>query len=202
MALLSMKRAILAGAIVVASSGVTAGTATISGAESSMLANTCAGCHGTDGASQGPATPSISGLSVDYFIEIMEKFKEGDAVSTIMGRIAKGYSSDEIEQMAEHFAALPFVPAEQDFDASMAKKGAKLHDKSCEKCHSEGGSLMDDDAGILAGQWKPYLEWTLHDVVSGERKVPKKMKKKLAKIHSRFGDPAITALVEYYASQQ
>ena len=31
----------------------------MSGASASMLANTCAGCHGTHGASAGPATPSI-----------------------------------------------------------------------------------------------------------------------------------------------
>ena len=28
-----------------------------------MLANTCAGCHGTDGSSVGPASPTIAGIS-------------------------------------------------------------------------------------------------------------------------------------------
>ena len=34
----------------------------------SMLANTCAGCHGPKGNSHGPATPTISGISSEYFI--------------------------------------------------------------------------------------------------------------------------------------
>ena len=40
------------------------------------LANTCAGCHGTDGSSNGPATPSLAGISVDYFKDAMESFQE------------------------------------------------------------------------------------------------------------------------------
>ena len=49
----------------------------ISGASGAMLASTCEGCHGTDGISQGPATPSIAGMSEDYLIEAMEEFSMG-----------------------------------------------------------------------------------------------------------------------------
>jgi sulfide dehydrogenase cytochrome subunit len=35
-----------------------------------MLANTCAGCHGTNGSSVGPSSPTIAGISRDYFIGI------------------------------------------------------------------------------------------------------------------------------------
>ena len=62
----------------------------------SMLANNCQGCHGTDGASVGPASPTIAGLSKDYFVEVMEGFASGDVKATIMDRIAKGYNKKEI----------------------------------------------------------------------------------------------------------
>lgn len=176
----------------------------LTGASTSMLSDTCAGCHGTAGVSTGPSIPTIAGMSPDYFVSVMEAYKSGDAYSTIMGRIAKGYSEDEIKQMADFYAKKEFVAAPQKFDAALAKKGAKYHDKYCEKCHSEGGSLAEDDAGILAGQWIPYLEWTLMDVRAGVRVTDKKMVKKLKKLIAKEGNPADVraALVNYYASQK
>lgn len=72
----------------------------------SMLANTCAGCHGPNGKSLGPATPSIAGTSKEYFIQTMNDFKSGDRPSTIMMRIAKGYSDEDIALMADYFSKI------------------------------------------------------------------------------------------------
>lgn len=172
------------------------------GADASMLGNTCAGCHGTDGASMGPAAPTIAGLSPDYFVETMQGFASGDIPSTIMGRIAKGYSEDEIGAMAKYYAGKPFVKAKQSFDPALADTGAKLHDRYCEKCHAEGGQSAEDDAGVLAGQWTPYVTWTLADYKAGDREATKKMKKKLQELMEREGSDGMTALLNFYASQQ
>lgn len=167
-----------------------------------MMANTCTGCHGANGVSNGPATPSIAGISQDYFIENMEGFSNGDIPSTIMGRIAKGYSGEEIALMAGYFAEQAFVPAAQDSDAALAEKGAKLHDKYCEKCHADGGTSAEDDAGILAGQWTPYLTYTLIDYHDGSREMTKKMAKKMKKMREAKGDESINHLLNYYAGQK
>ncbi|MCP3868432.1 MAG: cytochrome c4 [Gammaproteobacteria bacterium] len=172
------------------------------GASPAMLANNCQGCHGTDGASVGPASPTIAGLSKDYFIEVMEGFASGDVYSTIMGRIAKGYDKKELEQLAEHYAALPFVKAVQPFDPAKVKKGAKLHDRYCEKCHAKGGQSAEDDAGVLAGQWVQYTQWQMDDFRTGHRTAPKKMTKKVKKLLSKEGTAGTDALLNYYASQQ
>lgn len=172
------------------------------GASASMLSNTCAGCHGTDGASQGPAAPTIAGLSKDYFVETMQGFASGEIPSTIMGRIAKGYNDDEIQSMATYYKDKPFVKAVQSFDSSLVKKGKKLHDKYCEKCHAEGGQSAEDDAGVLAGQWTPYVSWTLADYKGGDREASKKMKKKMKKLMEKEGSAGMKALISYYASQQ
>jgi len=176
--------------------------ALMSGASDSMLSNTCAGCHGTNGGSTGPASPSIGGMSVDYFTEVMKGFASGDVSSTIMGRIAKGYSDAEITQMANYFAGQKFVAVKQDFDAAAAKTGAKLHEKYCEKCHAEGGTSAEDDSGILAGQAGMYITSSLEDYHSGARTAPKKMAKKLKKLHAKEGDAGVAALKAFYASQQ
>jgi len=192
----TFKYALAAGALAfAASSGASAG-----GASAVMLSDTCAGCHGTDGASGGPATPTIAGISNDYFIEIMQGFSSGDIPSTIMGRIAKGYSEDEINAMAGYFSKLKFSGAKQKADKKLAAKGAKLHDKYCEKCHAEGGSSAEDDSGILKGQWTPYVKWSLADFTDGKRTPPKKMKKKLNKLIKKEGDKGIEALLHFYAS--
>lgn len=174
----------------------------LTGADSEMLANTCAGCHGSNGASSGPAIPTISGLSQDYFVETMQGYANGDIPSTVMDRIAKGYSEQELTQLADYFAAKPFVRAKQGFDPELAAKGAKLHEKYCEKCHGDNGRSSEDDAGILAGQWRTYLDWTLNDFLNGDRIAGKKMKKRLAAIHTREGDTGIQALLDHYAGQQ
>ncbi len=200
----TLTKALFAGLALGASSLATAadGPALMSGASTSMLAHTCNGCHGIEGASSGPAIPSIGGISKDYMIDLLGAYKSGDAYSTIMGRIAKGYSEDEIEQIAEYFAGQQFVAAKQDFDEGQVEEGAKLHDKYCEKCHAEGGTSAEDDSGVLAGQWTPYLSWTMDDYLAGDREMTKKMKKKVEKLVSKEGDAGLQALYNYYASQQ
>ncbi|MCB1750286.1 MAG: c-type cytochrome [Gammaproteobacteria bacterium] len=198
------KAFLIAGVAFGASSGAYAADApnTMMGASDSMLANTCAGCHGTDGASSGPAIPTIAGLSNDYFVEIMKEYAEGTVPSTVMGRMAQGYTEDEIKQLAKFYVAKPFVKAKQDFDPKLVKQGGKLHDKYCEKCHAEGGQSAEDDAGVMAGQWTPYLRNQFADFHAGLREAPKKMAKKLKDMLAKEGDAALDALTSYYASQQ
>jgi sulfide dehydrogenase cytochrome subunit len=163
-----------------------------------MMANTCAGCHGTEGQSAGPASPNLAGISSSYFKDSMEGFKEGTRPATIMNRIAKGYSEDQIESMGEYFASLPVYKADVPHDAAMAKAGAEVYDKGCAKCHDENGGLPDDDAGILAGQWLLYLQYSMEDFQSGHREMPKKMKKQVEKLD----DGEIQSVLNFFASQK
>jgi len=175
----------------------------ISGASASMLAENCAGCHGTDGASVGPASPTIGGMDTEYFVEVMKGFRDDSVYSTVMGRIAKGYSDEEIAATADFFAGKPYVPANQEFDAKLVDKGAKLHDKYCEKCHSEGGKVLEDEEYyILAGQWTPYLENTMSDFREDRREMPKKMRSKLDNLLKREQEAGLAALLAFYASEK
>ncbi len=173
---------------------------TMSGASATMIANTCAGCHGTYGASNGPSIPILGGMSAVYLVEMMEAFKADDIPSTIMGRLAKGYTTEEFERMGEYFAKQKFVAATgQKSDIKKAKKGAKIHDKYCEKCHSEQGTLAYDDSGFLKGQWKSYLSAQLKDFHSKDRQASKKMAKKMKKMLKKEGSAGLEALLEFYS---
>ncbi len=170
-------------------------------ASAEALANTCAGCHGIDGSSTGPAIPSIAEMSAEYFNEAMLDYQTKDGrVNTIMTRIAKGYSEEEINLMAGYFAKKKMARYVQKFDAEQAKTGKKLHDKYCEKCHEDGGRSAEDDAGILAGQWTTYLHYTMDDYIEGRREMTKKMKKKVKKAMKADAD-AMSKLINYYGSQ-
>ena len=168
----------------------------------SMLANTCAGCHGTNGSSMGPASPTIAGISKDFFVETMEAYKSGERLSTIMGRIAKGYTDEEVKLMAGFFSKQPFVVQPQKFDTKKASFGKKLHKKYCEKCHEDGGTSSEDDAGILAGQWDQYIRYSMQDFTSGNREMTKKMKKKVKSLREEHGDDGIDALIHFYISHK
>ena len=167
-----------------------------------MLANTCAGCHGTFGSSVGPASPTIAGMSRDYFIETMMAYKEEKRPSTIMSRIAKGYAEQEIELMADYFSKQKIIRIPQDFDANKAKRGKKLHKKYCNKCHEEAGGYAEDDAGILSGQWAPFLQFTLADFLTGDRAMNIKKKQQLDKLIKQQGNKGVEQLIHFYASQQ
>ncbi len=198
-----MKKVKTLQAAIVACGLALTGSAVAGGASAEALGYTCAGCHGTNGVSSGPASPTLAGMSRAVMIETMKGFRSGDINATIMGRIAKGYTDEEIEKIADFFAAQDYVAATQTTDAALVAKGAKLHDKYCEKCHSEGGDAAiakEDEVGALKGQWKPYLHYSLNDFINGKRPMPKKMKKKLEKMHKAEGEAGIKALLDFYAA--
>ena len=173
----------------------------------------CDSCHGEDGVSTESDIPTIAGASAfvieEYMFQYLEdarpcresKYRSGDTErpATDMCAIAKELGEDEFLEIAEYYAGKEFVAATQEFDAAKAEVGRKVHRKDCEKCHSDGGSYADDDAGILAGQWIPYLEQVFADYESGERDMMEdKMKDKMDALDAA----SIDALVHYYASMQ
>ena len=67
------------------------------------LAATCANCHGTDGHSAG-GIPPLAGLEPALFLERMSSFKSGRRASTVMNQIAKGFTDEQIAELARYFA--------------------------------------------------------------------------------------------------
>ena len=187
-------------------------SANIFAASITDLTNSCADCHGKDGASSHPEIPIIGGLSAQYisdsFAAYKDKIRPCTEVKEIAGphkgekgdmcKVSEKLSKAEIKQVADYFAAKPFVRAKQSFDAGLAEKGKGIHALECVKCHDKGGSSADDDAGILAGQWMPYLEKEFEAYTTGKREMPKKMKPKMDKLSKED----IKALINYYGSFQ
>ncbi len=68
-----------------------------------LLASSCAACHGTNGHSVG-GTPTLAGLASAHIIEQMRQFNSGERLSTVMSHHASGYTTEEIELLADYFS--------------------------------------------------------------------------------------------------
>lgn len=69
------------------------------------LAATCAQCHGTDGkAVSGEALIRLAGMDRDYLLTQLLAFRTGQRPATIMHQITRGYSQEQLEEIAGYFA--------------------------------------------------------------------------------------------------
>lgn len=67
-----------------------------------VMAEACFACHGTDGQSVG-AIPAFSTDSPEELRKALHDFRSGAREATIMDRILRGYTEDEIEAVVTHF---------------------------------------------------------------------------------------------------
>jgi len=67
-------------------------------------ATSCSGCHATSRAVD-TAVPRIVGRNPDEIVTAMHAFKSGARPGTVMDRIAKGFSDDEIKAIAAWYGA-------------------------------------------------------------------------------------------------
>lgn len=187
---------------------VTVGSAWAATLENQM--KTCSYCHGKDGASTDSDVPIIGGYSVEFLVNNLKAYRNHDrdcpdtkyrsgpdkGKKSSMCEITKNLKDGDIRQIATYLSKKKFVHAKQKFDPVLAAKGKDIHDMYCEKCHSEGATQAKDDAGMMAGQWIPYLHQAIEEFQSGKRPIPKKMKAKLEEVTPED----INALIQFYGS--
>ncbi|WP_294946835.1 hypothetical protein [Sulfurivirga sp.] len=75
-----------------------------------VLGDNCSACHGTHGAFFNEIMPPLAGMDRDTFIRLMLAFKQGVRPTIVMNDVAKPYSREEIERMADYFSNLPAQP--------------------------------------------------------------------------------------------
>ncbi len=76
------------------------------------MAQTCAGCHGTDGRLHAAAFMPLAGMPKAQFVQAMREFRNGKRPSTLMRHVAEGFSDGEIDAMAIYFAQVKPVKPE------------------------------------------------------------------------------------------
>ena len=68
-----------------------------------MLSLSCTSCHGTEGKSES-FTPSIAGMEKTALYEMLLEYKNGKKTGTMMQKHVKGFSDEELEQIAYYFS--------------------------------------------------------------------------------------------------
>jgi sulfide dehydrogenase cytochrome subunit len=202
----SYRRSLLVTAVIL---GMTF-TGIANAADIAKLEETCSSCHGKDGASTESEVPIIGGMSqgyIEYNLAAYQKKERPCPEAKVksgpnkgkkmdMCEVTKSLSESDISQLAKFYSGKKFARATQNFDPELAKKGKSIHQQYCEKCHNNDGTDSKNDAGILAGQWTPYLKLTFEDYKEGKRHMEQKMKPKIDKLDK----DGIEALLNYYAS--
>lgn len=174
--------------------------------DGASLAKDCNDCHGADGRSDEPNTPSIAGFSEFAIMDLMQTYRDGlregrrmertDGTETDMVEVSRALSDEELEAVALHYAEMVWQPHAQPFDAKRARRGDAVHRIKCAKCHIEGGSIPEADLAILAGQWRDYLTAQFQAFDDKKRRMVPKMKSK----YESLSDTDKMALIEFYVS--
>jgi sulfide dehydrogenase cytochrome subunit len=64
----------------------------------------CSGCHASAASAETPV-PRLAGRDADAIVAALQAFRAGQKPATVMDRIAKGFTDDEIKAIAAWYAA-------------------------------------------------------------------------------------------------
>ena len=173
------------------------------------LVKKCERCHGIWGLSRVEEIPRLAGMSQDFIVTALKRVEDkrrpcrkvrlpnsASGERTSMCEVAASISEQQKISIGSYFAQRNHKSARQSFDARLARKGSEVHERLCDKCHSGSGSDPQDDAGLLAGQWIPYLRNAFSDYDNKRRPMEKKMRRKYAELDQDDKE----ALIHFYAS--
>lgn len=166
-------RALAAGALL-AALAAPAATQTAAGAPAAAAAQPlaqrvalCAACHGAEGNSQMPNSPSLAAQPKVFLEHQLIVIREGLRVIPAMTGMLDGMSDKEITAIAEYFASQPLKPQPGERNEAQFERGrtiaARMHCASCHLAGYEGRDQMPR----LAGQREDYLVHSMRDFKGG-----------------------------------
>ena len=130
----------------------------------------CLACHGADGQSRIPETPSLGGQPTFFVVAQLFLFREGRRDNAAMVASAQGLSNSDLTAFADRVAKLPPPPpSEEARDAARFTRGRRLTlSHPCGVCHNSDFSGREQ-MPRLANQREDYLLKAMRDYKSGAR---------------------------------
>ena len=119
------------------------------------LAAACAKCHGEDGNSKTPGTPSLAGQQPHYLVTAIQEYHRGDRGTAAMKAILRDASRLELESLALYFASR--TPAQRPAPSVGDPAAGEPLTAMCGGCHGPRGVSSDAATPSLAGQDPQYL---------------------------------------------
>ena len=118
----------------------------------------CAACHGDQGISGNPATPSLAGQEAAYLVSALQGYKSGTRGDETMKGLASSLDQAAMKNVAAYYAALEPQPVNVSKPLSPDEWAQK-----CDRCHGVNGNSVQANIPALAAQRVDYLETVLHD---------------------------------------
>lgn len=130
----------------------------------------CLACHGPDGQSRIPETPSIGGQPAFFVMAQLFLFREGRRANQPMSEAARPLTNADLRALADAVAALPppSPPPGAPDPARFARGQTLARQKHCVACHDPDFSGREQ-IPRLASQREDYLLKAMYEYRSGAR---------------------------------
>ena len=158
-------------------------------------AEACGGCHGDNGVSKTPGSPSLVGLDPKYLVAAIGAYKTGQRKSDLMKSLVAGLSDADAGNVALYYALQK--PAKAGTPAAGDAAAGKAAAAACAGCHGDAGVAGDPATPSLAGQDAQYLAVATQGYKDGTRK-DETMKGMVAALN----EATIKNIAAFYAAQQ
>lgn len=119
------------------------------------LAGACTKCHGEDGNSRTPGTPSLAGQQPHYLVAAIQEYHQGERKTAPMKSMLTGSDKLQLEKLGLYFASQ--TPAQRPPPPFGDAEAGKPTTALCGGCHGTGGVSHDASTPSLAGQDPQYL---------------------------------------------
>ena len=132
-------------------------------------ATACLACHGENGNSSMPNTPSLAGQNARYLYLQLRDFQEGRRDNAMMSAMTAGLSKADMQELAKYFSEQKLTNKRFNADPERVKKGiAKADETLCAMCHL-GEFKGQNEIPKVAGQNFDYVVKTLKDFKAKDR---------------------------------
>ncbi len=116
------------------------------------VATACAECHGADGNSTKPDTPSLAGQDPRYLINATQAYKAGMRDHSAMQSIVSSLNDDDINNVAAYYASLAPTGGTARKPLTTAQWAER-----CDRCHGLDGNSTDPQIPSISSQGEEYL---------------------------------------------
>jgi len=156
------------------------------------LSAPCAACHGVEGVSGNPSSPSLAGQDAQYLAAALHQYKDGARSNSTMKALSAALDDAGIRNLAAYYAGLQPQQPNVRKPLSMAEWSER-----CDRCHGVNGNSTDPRIPALAGQSETYLAKVLNAYRAGTRRSPV-----MAAMTDGLSENDIRNLASYYANQR
>ncbi len=156
------------------------------------IAAVCAACHGEDGNSPDPNTPSLAGEDAEYLASATKAYVNGKRDYLMMTYPVAALSDQDVEDLSAFYASQKPKAASLDRPLTTEDWVAK-----CDRCHGKDGNSTDPRFPSLSAQRKAYIAAALQAYQAEARE-----SSMMYAMTALLGEGEIENIAAYYATER